>query len=339
MRRIFDVTAAETPVTNAWGGSISLVIPESYRGSIPVAVEGAIPMAVYTAGESNGTEWLADLAAGAPQAIIQKAGGIRFVISAESARGVTDPGEVSAWWDGFQRHHAELSGEPVPRAYESIWIFDPQVGYGYANAGWLTINYPMEVEQLVLRPGTADGRTQIASEQANPWSRNGRWWLFGHELGHQWQTEDWGAGSTYGEIGEIAVNLFTMYTLNHYVFGGGERDIIAYHRSLDNNSVNHAALANVRWPTADVFRRLDMYRQLIFEFGWTPLRDVFRSYYDPAYPRSAYGSELDGFAIRFSAIAKRDLVSFFRHWEYPLSETAAATIRSFGLESWLPPGW
>ncbi|WP_420634874.1 M60 family metallopeptidase [Candidatus Palauibacter sp.] len=112
-----------------------------------------------------------------------------------------------------------------------------------------------------------------------------------------------------------------------------------YHHPDVPNSVDHAALANLRWPTAVPFERLSIYRQLIFEFGWDAMRAVFRSYYDPDYPRATYGGELDGFAIRFSAIIQRDLVGFFRHWDYPLSDSAAATIRSFELDEWLPPGW
>ena len=337
LRRTFSVTTAETGVTNAYGGALALVVPESYRGTIPVTVEGAIPMAVYTADESNGTDWTTTLSAGAPQAIIQKPGGIRFVISAEGARSITDPGEVSAFWDGFLQHHAELAGGPV-RAYESIWIFDPQVGHGYANAGWLRINYPLDSEAWVLLPGTAEGRARIARLPENPTSGGPDWWLFGHELGHQWQTEDWGSGETYAEIGEVAVNLFTMYTLNYYVFGGGDYTMKNNHPSVPN-SVDHAALADLRWPTADLFQKLSMYRQLIAEFGWDPIKRVFHSYYDPAYPRSRYGSELDGFAIRVSAIVQRDLAGFFRRWEYPLSDSAEATIRSFGFDAWLPPGW
>ena len=48
---------------------------------------------------------------------------------------------------------------------------------------------------------------------------------------------------------------------------------------------------------------------------------------------------MDGFAIRYSAIVERDLVAFFNHWEYPMSDDAATTIQSFGYETWLPEGW
>ncbi|MCY4057880.1 MAG: hypothetical protein OXG44_07750, partial [Gammaproteobacteria bacterium] len=99
LRREFPAASRQTGVTNAYGGSIALVVPADYAGTIPITVRGAIPMAVYMAGESNVAEWFTALDGGAPQAIIQKLGGIRFVFSPERARGITDPGEVSAFWD------------------------------------------------------------------------------------------------------------------------------------------------------------------------------------------------------------------------------------------------
>ena len=351
LRRVFEVTATETGVTNAYGGSLSLVVPESYSGTIPVTVQGAIPMAVYTADRPNLTAWRADLNAGAPQAIIQKLGGIRFVISAENAQDVSDPGEVSAFWDGFLQHHAELAGEPVQRGYESIWIFDPQVGWGYANAGWLTINYPLHGEQWVLVPATAAGRDYLArlpelgpqphqvpppSTGYSPSAHGVDWWLFGHELGHQWQSADW---RDHG-ITEVVAELFAMYTLNRHILRGDDFNVHAREPTHGCNvPLDHAALANERWPTAGPCERFGLYRQLVSEFGWDSMRQVFHSYYDPAYPRSTYGGVLDGFAIRFSAVIERDLADFFRRWEYPLSRSAEATIRGFGFEAWLPPGW
>ena len=350
LRREFPLADRSTAVTNAYGGSLALVVPADYSGTIPVTVRGAIPMAVYTAGESNAAGWFADLDAGAPQAIIQNMGGIRLIISAASARSIDDPGEVSAFWDGFLRHHAELSGEPAPRAFESIWIFDPQVGWGYANAGYVRINYPLHGEHWVAVPGTAEGRAWLATLPSqgptpsrvppetgySPAAHGVDWWLFGHELGHQWQSEDW---SGHG-ITEVGVNLFTMYTLNYYLYSGGDNNVYTEQKTHGCAApLDDAALAQQRWSTSGDCEKLALYRQLIAEFGWGAMKAVFHSYYDSAYPRSRYGGALDGFAIRFSAIVERDLVAFFRHWEYPLSESAAATIRGFGHEEWLPPGW
>ena len=349
LRREFPLADRQTGVTNAYGGSIALVVPADFAGTIPVTVRGAIPMAVYTAGESDAAGWFATLHAGAPQAIIRQPGGIQLVVSTESARTITDPGEVAAFWDRFRSRHAELAGGP-PRAYESIWIFDPQVGWGYANAGPVRINYPLHGEVWVLLPGTAEGRDYIAtlpdlgpqrhvtppSTGYSPSAHGVNWWLFGHELGHQWQTEDW----TGHGITEVGVNLFTMYTLNYHVYAGGDFNVTTEHTSHGCAApLDHAALARLRWSTSGNCERLALYRQLIGEFGWDPMKAVFHSYYDPSYPRSTYGGSLDGFAIRFSAIVQRDLVAFFRQWEYPLSESAAATIAGFGFDPWLPPGW
>ncbi|WP_420447228.1 leucine-rich repeat domain-containing protein [Candidatus Palauibacter sp.] len=351
--RTFDVDAEEISVVNAYGGALALVVPESYAGTIPVTVSGAIPMAVYTAGVSNAADWHATLDAGAPQAIIETRGGIRLVVSAEDARRVIDPALVTRFWEEFRGYHLELAAEPTPRAYESTWIFDPHVGYGGANATWQRIALPLRDEKWVLRPGRADDPAAIVARDEGEGGSGHRprvdpsgapWWRIGHELGHQYQTEDWGSGRTYPEIGEVAVNLFTLYTLNHYIYGGSEYSTLPYSPDI----VDHVALDSARWSSAEGdaqamddahFKKLQLYRQLIHEFGWSAMRAVFRSYYDAAYPRATYGGALDGFAIRFSAIVRRDLTRFFRHWEYPLTEAAEATIRGFGYEEWAPPDW
>ena len=352
LERVFPLTDARTNVTNAYGGSMALVVPTDYIDRVPITVRGAIPMAIFTAGQSTAETFRDVLDLGAPQAIMQEIGGIRLVVSSASARTVENPTEVMSFWSGFYQHHAELAGEPAKRAYESIWIFDPQVGVGYANANHLRINYPLTNETWVLMPGSQEGRSWISTlTQSGPQNfrypppedykpaRDGvDWWLFGHELGHQWQTKDWGLSSESSEILEVAVHLFTLYTLNDYLFGGSNFTHIG---RVDRATevLDHTAIRRLAWSSADLSEKLLLYRQLIDAFGWSAFKSVFRSYYDPAYPRSKYGSALDGFAIRFSAVVERDLVRFFEQWEYPISTTATSTIRSFELDEWIPTGW
>ena len=121
-------------------------------------------------------------------------------------------------------------------------------------------------------------------------------------------------------------------TLN---FAGTANETIGF----QDNTIDHAMLQTYRWDSADLFGKLQLYRQLIFEFGWPSFQATFASYYSDDYPVSQYGEFMDGFAIRYSAIVERDLVDFFNHWEYPMSTEAATTIQGFGDESWLPPGW
>ena len=184
-----------------------------------------------------------DLDAGAPQAILQEKGRIRMVVASDAAAEVADSEETVSFWSEFHAHHAELAQEPTERMYESHWIFDVQVGWGYANATNARITYPKLSEVWALR-------TQTGDED---------WWLFGHELGHQFQTSNWSGG----DITEVAVNLFTMYTLNDYIHGGGTYETVGFR----DNTMDHAMLESYRWDSADLFGKLQLYRQLVFEFG------------------------------------------------------------------------
>ena len=96
---------------------------------------------------------------------------------------------------------------------------------------------------------------------------------------------------------------------------------------------------NARWNTADLFGKLELYRQLVFEFGWPTMRAVFASYYDAAYPRNVYGGFMDGFALRFSALSGRDITPFLDRLEFPYTDAARERVQSMGLDPWLPPGW
>ena len=316
--REFPVDRAEVRVANAFGGSLYLVVPDDYPDqTVTVTVRGALPQAVYTlpSGAQAGAWSVSPGDAGAPLAILQQPGKVRMVVSAQGAAEVEDPAATLLFWEGFYDHHVDLSQEPAPRRYASHWIFDPQVGWGYANATASRINFPRLSEGWALRTRTGDED----------------WWLFGHELGHQFQTPDWSGG----DITEVAVNLWTMYTLNAYIHDGGDFET----RGHQGNAIDHAALQSARWGTADLFGKLELYRQLVFVFGWGAFKQTFASYHDPAWPRAEYGGFMDGFALRFSAIVERDITPFLLHWEYPISQEAVDAIVARGHAPWSPPGW
>ena len=329
LRRGFPVDAPVVRVSNPYGGALYLRLPEELAPpgeTFPVTVRGAIAMAVYTLDETRLGDWRRDLRLGAPQAVLQARGRMRFVVPSSAAAAIGDPRRMLEFWSGFHASHAELAQEPAPRRFESHWIFDPQVGWGYANAStvaapshspWHLVErvvFPLDSVMSILRAESVD-----------------EFWTIGHELGHQFQTEDW----IGGDLTEVAVNLFALYTTNGYVRGGGDFETAGF----EEDHYGHADLVDFRWDEGGDWEKLQLYRQLVLEFGWEPFKATFASYHDPAYPRAEYGSHLDGFAIRFSATVQRDLTPFLAHWRYPLSEQAAARIRSFGHRPWMPPGW
>ena len=315
--REFPLDERQIDVVNAFGGPLYLLSASHRDTQLQLGVDGGIPMIVYSQGQSIPPAWTrAHWRPAAPQSILQSQGRVRMVVDSHALAAVQNPDAVLEFWSGFHQMHAQLAQEPTPRAYESHWLFDVQVGWGYANATQDRIAYPKLAEGWGLR-------TRQGDED---------WWLFGHELGHQFQSDDWrGNGVT-----EVCVNLFTMYTLNYYIHGGGNFDTLG---RFEPDAVDHASLLGVVWAEAGVFGKLELYRQLIHTFGWSAFKDTFASYYDLAYPRHQFGGELDGFAIRFSAVVERDLSAFLLRWQYPVSESALAIIASFGFETWLPPGW
>jgi len=323
--RRFAVDSPQLEVGLGFGGSIHLVIPDEYDvgADIEVSVDGAIPQALFSVPRgSTGADgdWAGPTAdeSGAPQAILEAVGKLRMVVPTERAAEVDDPGATLDFWSGFHTSHETLAQEPAPRPFESHWVFDIQVGWGYANATSGTFG-------RITFPDVSIGwalRTETGNED---------WWLFGHELGHQFQTSDWSGG----DVTEVCVNLFTMYTLNSYINDGGNFETVGH----QDNIIDHAALESARWATADLFGKLEMYRQLVFEFGWDAYIETFASYHDDAYPRDEFGSFMDGFAIRFSAVVERDITPFLLHWEYPVSGAAVDVVRGFGYEGWLPEGW
>jgi len=273
-------------------------------------------MPVYTQNITSTETWVSQVASTfSPVVILQEPGRVRIVADTQAAADVKQPDQVISFWSEFHRHHAELAQEPVARNYESHWVFDEQVGYGYANATKDRIAFPAIALPWALR-------TQTGNED---------WWLFGHELGHQFQTGDW----TGGDITEVAVNLFTMYTLNDYIFSGSSNQILGGRP----DTVDHTALIGMTWATADFFGKLQLYKQLITELGWESMQVTFASYYDENYPRDTYGSNMDGFAIRYSALNQIDISEFLQRWQYPVSSGAVDRIKSFNYPVWLPPGW
>lgn len=314
--RTYPVNSTELQVGHAFGGAVYLVLDTPLAEAIEVNTQGGLPMLVYTRHASTRADWDTIQTQLAPQVILEEKGHVRMVVDTEAAKAVTDPDAVIDFWTGFHQHHIDLASEPTPRLFESHWIFDTQVGWGYANATPARLTFPKLAQVQALRTETG----------------NEDWWLFGHELGHQFQTSDW----TGGDVTEVCVNLFTMYTLNHYLNNGGNFQTLG---RFEPDAVNHAALRSMRWENAGLFEKLDLYRQLIQEFGWIILQETFASYYDDRYPRMTHGSFMDGFAIRMSVFSGRDLSEFLSHWNYPMSSSAAARIRGLNLSIWMPPGW
>ena len=106
-------------------------------------------------------------------------GRVSLSVPADAARNCTDPEAVVAFWTEFHKSHMELNQDPKHQnesKLESHWVFDNQVGFGYANCATMypqsmqsRCTYPIaQLYQWVLRNGGSDSlKVQKAQNYLN----------------------------------------------------------------------------------------------------------------------------------------------------------------------------
>ena len=202
------------------------------------------------------------------------------------------------FWDSVVRHHHELSSPPYGNRRERI-VTDVQLSCGYMHSGYPIMAH-MDFASRALNV------EKLVSE--------GDWGMF-HELGHNHQKQWW----TWDATTEVTVNLFTMYTMEHLIG-----------RSPDNMSLLGTDKGRTKVQTwvdsgkprsgwnKDPFLALYLYSQLIDAFGWSVLKEVFRTYEEnpPKFDRASGDDKMAEWASRYSQIARHDLQPFFEAWGF-----------------------
>lgn len=164
----------------------------------------------------------------------------------------------------------------------------------------------------------------------------GPWGLF-HEIGHNHQQRDW----TFDGAGEVTVNLFTLYVLEHICgkpTSTGHSHITPEVRAKAWARYDRGGRKFEDWKR-DPFLALQMYMQLREAFGWEPFRRVFAEYraLDARQRPQTDAERRDQWMIRFSRAIGRNLGPFFEAWGVPTSSSARASLAD--LPGWMPPGW
>ena len=164
--------------------------------------------------------------------------------------------------------------------------------------------------------------------------REGSWGHF-HELGHRHQF--WYLD--FGGTGEVTVNLFTLYVFDKLLHKGlynhppniiDKQTVIRQIKEYvaDNPSFE-------KWKS-DPFLALRMYIELIENFGWGPIEQVYKNY--RAMPVSQYpktdGDKRDLWFIQLSNVTHKNMSAFFDKWKIPISNKAKKQVSSY--PEWLP---
>ena len=318
--RSFPVSAATTPVANAFGGLIYINVPErTGLGRIDVRIDGAVAAPLFVLGETDLTAWRNEIRhAPAPWAEIA---GRNMIVTTHSreVRGLDDPTAVANAWDRVVELTRELAAwDPRAASSPERFVVDRQISVGYMHAGYPLMAHLDQAANLV---------------DAEHLVREGNWGFF-HEVGHNHQNYDW----TFDGAVEVTVNLFTLYVYERLLGVRANDHFLGSSRS-------HAELLaryDFNNPDFDQWKRepflaLIMYAQMQEAFGWSAFRRVFATYLalpDAERPRTD-GEKRDQWLVRFSRTAGRNLGPFFEAWGVPTSQAARDSIA--GLPEWLPP--
>ncbi|RZK46812.1 MAG: hypothetical protein EOO59_18705, partial [Hymenobacter sp.] len=246
---------------------------------------------------------------------------ISLTVPAARIRALDDPEQVLAFWDAVLATDAQLAALPAPRRHPERVVVDQEVAYGYMFTA---------PDKIVVPDDRGCGEMLDASFMG----KTGSWGLF-HELGHRHQFWD----LDFGGLGEVSVNLYTLYVFDKLL-----------HKGLYNHpqlSSRQEVADKVAWyltgaPTfekwrADPFLALSMYVQLIHSFGWEPIEQVYRQYRQ--LPRSQYpatdAAKRDYWFAAICAATHRNLGPFFAQWRVPVSQEVEKTVTHY--PAWLPP--
>jgi hypothetical protein len=318
----FELKRAHTEIYSPYGGLLLLNIPDTTSlQELRITVKGAVQAPRFQLGKTSLAEW--------QQTIRQYPGpwaelasnNISLTVPAARIRTLDDPEKVLAFWDAVLAADAKLAGLTTPRRHPERIIADQQVAYGYMFT---------KPDKIVVPDDKSCGEMLDADFM---W-KNGSWGLF-HELGHRHQF--WGID--FEGLGEVSVNLYTMYV---------------YDKVLHKGLYNHPQIPNRqevadkatwymedkpsfnKWQ-ANPFLALSMYVQLIHAFGWEPIEQVYRQYRQ--LPHSQYpateAAKRDYWFSAISTATRRNLGPFFAQWQVPVGEAAAQAVARY--PTWLPP--
>ena len=310
--REFPITERVTEAGSGFGGLVYIVVPKDCKlGTIEVKIDGAVTAPLYIHGETTLTEWRKSRRAPGPWAELASK---KFIITVPSAaiRRLNRPDEVMEFWDLVLDACADLATIPHERPYPERFVTDAQISAGYMHAG-----YPIMAPIQPLAKEILDVETL---------KQKGNWGVY-HEIGHNHQQREW----TWDGLGEVTVNLFSMYVYDTINPGAKQHNMVQPIKLVEmSREFESKGKLEGPWP------QLMPYIQLKKAFGWEPYKKVFAEY--RALPESEKPKSLqarkDEWLIRFSRAVNKDLGPFYDYWKIGVSDAAKLKVQD--LPKWTP---
>lgn len=164
-----------------------------------------------------------------------------------------------------------------------------------------------------------------------------REWGIWHETGHTHQQDSW----TWGSIGEISVNLFSLYVqekfglptrLNTIEGGESETTFTKARKYIADPYKNY--LERNRDDYNELFSKLVMFHQLKSVYGWDSIRKLHQYFRKQPYIYDGNETDQDKankFIYAMCLITRNNLIPFFKKWGLKVDSVTDRKIKSLKL--------
>ena len=323
--RRWDVDAPEVRIASPVGGPIYADLPAGLQPErLRVTVEGAVRAPHYRLGGTEDAEWVeTGRFAPGPWAELET-DELVITVPSETVRDLENPAELMAHWNRI--HDAMHELEPRQPTHWSDrqfrYVSDKRLSWGYM---YCPSDGPIVVPTSASDEATDLTYITLAAKQPTMWG----WY---HEMGHAHQNPMW----TFNGLGEVTVNIFTVYVLDKVLGVDPSDDARARMGPTESWTRYERFMASDKAFPGDPFTGLAMYALLWQAFGWEPYQRVFAEYRAlPAAERPRTDQEKrDQWLIRMSRAVGRDLGGYFETWRVGASDAARASVAD--LPAWMP---
>ncbi len=163
-------------------------------------------------------------------------------------------------------------------------------------------------------------------------------WGIWHETGHTHQQRSW----TWDSIGEISVNLFSLYVQEKFGLptrlgtkeGGETLTTFEKARKYIADPNKNYLSSNEEADYNELFSKLVMFHQLKSVYGWDSIKKVFQYFRQKPYIEIDGETDADQaskFIYAMCFVTKNNLVPFFKKWGLPANAATTQKIAAMKL--------
>ena len=332
-----ELENGENTVTASQDGILSFIFVkrdgfDEDPSTVEISVTGGKAFPLYKVGRTNDANWENDL---------RKMSGAPFV------QLVSDKALLTITYPDYLKHPINDVPATFETIHEMIDLEEELAGFDDSSPeNMRTRNRLNFLIDLYSTPEEAANYYLYASNYFIGMKRNNftdltenlsTEWGIWHETGHTHQQRSW----TWGSIGEITVNIFSLYVqenfglpskLNDREGGTGPTTFEKARTYIADPRKNYMVRSKTDY--SELFTKLVMFHQLKSVYGWeafTELHQYFRKkpfVYDP---NLTDAEKANRFVYAMCLVTKNDLVPFFKKWGLNIDAATTQKINALRL--------